>query len=456
MSLTRTTTFRLFLIYALLLAGSMSGLVYLNYWKSASYTATQADYNVNWQFAYFSALPRDQLLTRVTDHIRSEPRPAVNYYGVFSRDGRRLAGDIAVVPNGLSLGGNGIWVRPELTNGLTLPQQYMRTREMRLDDGTLLVISRNVDEMARLREYMLGGIAWSAAIVVIGGLIVGLFVSALQLRRVREIRHIAQKIAAGDLNARLSDRGQDEISWLSRILNHMLDEVARLMREVEGTCDGIAHDLRAPLGHVHSILGRMRTQCLPGEQHALVDLAESELDNVLKRFSAIVRISKLETKKRHSAFEMSSVTALCREVAELYEPVAAERSVELVLALEDVSPVRLDHSLMFEALANLVDNAVKYAPVGGHVRITTQQRHEGPQIHVIDDGPGIPDEEHAAVLQRFYRAAHTLDVPGTGLGLSLVQAVINLHCFGMTLSNVRPGLCVTLECWPRRNVWMGT
>jgi signal transduction histidine kinase len=450
MSLWRTTVFRLLLMFALVFAVSMSGLVYLNYWKSASYTATQADYNINWQFAYFSSLPVDQMPTQIAAHIRSEMHRPTNYYGLFAADRTWIAGDIVALPKDVVADADGVWSKPELNGQSSARPEYMRTKAMRLADGNVLVISRDVDEMARLRGYMLGGLAWSAAIVMLGGLGVGLLVSTAQLRRVNEVRRVAQQIALGDLDARLPDAGHDEIAWLSQIVNHMLDEVSRLMREVKGACDGIAHDLRTPVIHIRSLLARIPTEGMAAEEAQLVEQAFNEADEVLKRFAAIMRISEIESMNRRKGFSEVSMEDLCRKVGELYAPVAAARRVQLVQDLQSVPTVRADYPLMFEALVNLLDNAIKFTPEGGRVQLSVSAAADGPRIVVKDNGPGIPDSERLAVFQRFYRSELTSTVPGSGLGLSVVQAVMHLHEFELALSDAMPGLCVTLDCWQHR------
>jgi signal transduction histidine kinase len=300
----------------------------------------------------------------------------------------------------------------------------MRTKATRLADGDVLVIARDVDEMTRLRDYMLGGIAWSGAIALLGGLGFGVLCSAVQLRRIKEMRRLANLIAQGNLNTRLPERGGDELAWLSQIVNHMLDEISRLMNEVKSACDGIAHDLRTPLIHIRSLLARIEPTALRDADAQRVQLAAQETDEVLKRFAAILRISEIEALHRRAEFSDTDMRALCQQIGELYAPVAAARSVELKLDLQPVLHVRADYPLMYEALVNIVDNAIKFAPEDGTVVI--------------------------AVLQRFYRSERTRDTPGSGLGLSVVQAVARLHDFRLALEDANPGTCVALDCWPER------
>jgi signal transduction histidine kinase len=460
MGLWRSTTFRLLTMYALVFAASVVGLVVFNYWNFARYTAQQADYNINWQLQYFSALPHDELIDQVNAHLRAEMRRPVNYYGVFAPDGRYLAGDIALLPASITPGGNGAWFRPELTANAPDHPAYMWTRAKVLPDGDVFVVGRDVDEMTRLRQYMLVGLLWSGGVALLGGLGFGLLFSASQLRRIKEIRRLSHRIAQGNLNTRLPERGKDELAWLSQIVNHMLDEIARLMSEVKSACDGIAHDLRTPLIHIRSLLARIDAAQLPPDDAQCLQQAVGEADEVLSRFAAILRISEIEALHRRSAFSDTEMHVLCQHVGDLYAPVAADKGVTLALELQPVGPVPADYALMFEALANIVDNAIKFAGDNGKVVIAVQPCKEGPRITVCDDGPGIPADDRVAVLQRFYRSERTRDTPGSGLGLSIVQAVAHLHEFRLTLGDANlangvgtgadtgAGTRVTLDCWP--------
>jgi signal transduction histidine kinase len=209
--------------------------------------------------------------------------------------------------------------------------------------------------------------------------------------------------------------------------------------------------LRTPLIHIRSLLARIEPATLKDEDAQRLERAAQETDEVLTRFSAILRISEIEALHRRAAFSDTEMHVLCRQVGELYAPVAAARDVELKLDLQHVLPVRADHPLMFEALVNIVDNAIKFASQQGVVVIKARQCAEGPRITVCDDGPGIPADERLAVLQRFYRSERTRDTPGSGLGLSVVQAVVHLHDFRLTLEDAKPGTCVALDCWPERH-----
>jgi signal transduction histidine kinase len=456
MSLWHTTIFRLLLTYALVSSLTISALVYLNYWQSTSYTATQADHNIDWQMAYFSSMTPSQLKQAIDNRVKLDTHPRVNFYGLFSRDHRWIAGEVRTFPDSVTPDGEGKWSPSNWarqTPAEPLAASNMRAKAITLRDGEVFVIERDVGEFDRLREYMLGCLVWSAAIALAGSIGVGALFSARQLRRLKDIRRISQRIARGEFGTRLPVGSADEITWLSRIVNHMLDEVSRLMLEIKDSCDGIAHDLRTPLIHMRSLLARIPIEAVDAPHRGLLQGASEHAEAVLRRFTAMLRISEIESGSRRSGFGDVEMHALAREIGELYEPVAAQKDIELRLDLDPVRSVRADRPLMFEALVNLIDNAIKFTPHGGKVVLSVVAGAHGPRILLKDGGPGIPESDREAVFRRFYRAEAARATPGSGLGLSIVHAVMHLHEYRLALHDGAPGLLVTIDCWPHTSVW---
>jgi signal transduction histidine kinase len=296
-----------------------------------------------------------------------------------------------------------------------------------------------------------------------GGLVLGM----RQIRRVREIRRVTECIARGDLDRRLPVGGDDELDMLAHLVNHMLDEVERLMGEVKGACDGIAHDLRTPLVHLHTLLARVaERESVRGdvEGTALLDRARTETGQLLERFRAMLRISEIGTLQRRGGFATVDLRELVQELADLYEPLAESRDLEWRITAEPVAEIHGDRALLFEAFNNLIDNAIKFAPQGGVVSVTLRSTPLGPLLEVADNGPGIAPRERAAVLQRFYRGDGVRHIAGSGLGLSVVAAVMRVHDFTLRIDDARdltrgarcgeggesgPGTRMSVECWPR-------
>jgi signal transduction histidine kinase len=236
----------------------------------------------------------------------------------------------------------------------------------------------------------------------------------------------------------------DELDMFAGTVNYMLGEVERLMAEVKTSSDMIAHDLRTPLTRARAQLYRL-------EQSAAVssdDVARvtAEIDEVLERFIAILRLSEIETRARSAGFSTVDAAAILRQAGDLYQPLADEAGVGLSVAAEPGATIEADPKLLFEAVSNLVDNAIKFTGSGGRVWLRLETRAGRPRIVVEDDGPGVAPNERTAVLQRFYRSERDQLTPGSGLGLSIVAAIVRLHRFGLELEDAQPGLRVVIDC----------
>ena len=208
--------------------------------------------------------------------------------------------------------------------------------------------------------------------------------------------------------------------------------------------DAIAHDLRTPLTRVRATLHGLRHEA--GDPHAVaagLDRAAADLDLVLERFAALLRISELEASQRRAGFRTVDLALLAQRVCDLYEPLAEDRGIALVTTSQ---PLRIegDEKLLFEALSNLIDNAIKFTPPGGTVRVALFEDQGAPAIEVRDDGPGIAPDQREAVLRRFHRGTDAQGLPGSGLGLSVVVAILHLHGFTLRLGDAGPGLAARI------------
>jgi signal transduction histidine kinase len=267
------------------------------------------------------------------------------------------------------------------------------------------------------------------------------------MRRIRRLEATAALIAMGELDLRIAiSRRGDEFDMIAGIINAMVEEVERLLRQVKGSTDAIAHDLRTPLSHVRTRLERIAL--LPaiagdpdGDASVLLAGARDELDTVLARFRALLRMSELEAMHRLSQFTVFDPIEMVRDVAELYEPLAEERGIELTCTGTAGSFILGDDRLLFEAISNLVENAIKFSPAGGRIALGVTQAAADVAIAVADDGPGIPLAERAHVLERFARGSATVETgaAGSGLGLSLVAVIVALHGYTLSLDPARDG-----------------
>jgi signal transduction histidine kinase len=323
-------------------------------------------------------------------------------------------------------------------------KQQVRLAVDPLPNGEVLVIGRNIDEIAELAEIVQRALALSLLPAFGLAVAIGMVLSLRAHNRLSEVNRRITRIVAGDLRARLpTDGGDDPFDQLAVSVNRMLAEIEVLIHEIAGVGDDIAHDLRTPLTRVRVRLERGRQHAATlDELRAVADKAITGLDQSLAIITALLRIAEIEHNRRLEGFSQVQLAPLVREVGDLYDPIAEDRSVTLRIDVQGEAIVRGDRDLLFEAVANLVDNAVKFTPEGGRVELGLVL-HEGETvIRVRDTGPGISAIEREAVTKRFYRSDKSRRTEGLGLGLSLVAAIVKLHDFRFTIS---AGLGCTAE-----------
>jgi signal transduction histidine kinase len=445
-----STTFRLMAVYTVIFSVSVMLLIGFIGWAVAGAMEHEADVVMDWQLIYFDSMPHSDVTEAIYRRIEHE-RMHTNYYGLFTADGQHIAGDMLALPPGLPVNRSGVTLRSLAVAGSERAPVVRVMAEQR-DDGEKLVLARDLTHVLKIRQRMINALIIGGILCMAVG-IAGCFALSLrQAARLKAIRSATQLIAQGDLGQRLPAGGRDEIDMLVHLVNHMLEEVERLMNEVKGVCDGIAHDLRTPLAHMHTLLGQAaeRTGKLDDQEVSiLVERARVETTALLDRFRAMLRISEIGTLQRRGGFAPLQLENLVREVGDLYEPLAESRSIHFIVRTRHVGAIRADRDLLFEALCNLLDNALKFTPTGGTVRIELNPTPAGPKVEVIDNGPGIPQADRDAVLQRFYRSERTHHIAGSGLGLSIVSTVMHVHDFTIKLHDARPGTRATIECWSR-------
>lgn len=449
-----TTTFRWLSAYAAIFTLCFVALLgFLEYSVGAA-MEREADSGIRWQMRYFDSKSDDQLASVIDQRLEREIRHT-NYYGLFAPDGHRIAGDIAGVPPGLKLDRAGEAHSTSMGRTIELPDNAsmptVRVMGELRDNGVKLVIGRNLSDVRHVREELTKVLIGGGVLCLGLSLATGLLLSLRQMRRVADMRRVTTRIANGDLAQRLPTGGRDELDMLCHLVNHMLDEVERLMNEVKGACDGIAHDLRTPLVRLRLQLANLAERVRASRDDAadsLIANARVEADAILDRFGAMLRISEIGALQRRSGFDVISLQTLVDELCDLYQPLAEEKSITLKSSTEAGEPLHADRALLFEAFSNLLDNAIKFAPQDGEVSVDLWSSQSGPQLVIADNGPGIPVSERNAVLNRFYRVEQTRHVPGTGLGLGIVSAIIRLHDFELRIGGEGRGTTITIDCWP--------
>jgi len=321
-----------------------------------------------------------------------------------------------------------------------------RLQRFDLPGGYSMLVGRDVQARAALRKLLTDTMIWALVLITLLGAAGALAVQLLFRRMLRHVSETAAAISGGDLAPRIELSGRDdEFDRLASTFNDMLDRIGRLMDGVRQVSNSIAHDLRTPIARARARLEEAASYAASTEElRAAVDRAVIDLDGITAVFQALLRISEIEAGARRSAFKALDIGALLTDLAELYGAVAEERGLSLVLEASRPLPVWGDRELIQQAVANLLDNAIKFSPPGGTVtlraRLTPGAWPETLQVMVIDQGPGMPASEQARAAERFYRGKAALHTPGFGLGLTLVRAVAGLHGGCARLSDASPGL----------------
>jgi signal transduction histidine kinase len=310
-----------------------------------------------------------------------------------------------------------------------------------------LLVGRDNALFAPLQTRFWYGLAAAIAILSIAGLMIGLISRRALLTRIESIRQTVSAIIHGDLQHRLPTHlNDDELNTLSRTINGMLEQIELLVHGVRNVSNSIAHDLRTPLAELRSRLEELALIRPPPEQtFAEIDGAVADVDRVIRIFDALLRLAEIDAGLRRSGFVALDVADLAANAVEFYAPAAELKNIGLAFRSDGPVSVSGDPVLLAQALSNLIDNALKYAPVNGSIEVAVLKRSDGTaRVSVSDDGPGIADSEKSKVVERFYRGDASRGTPGVGLGLSLAQAVAKLHGSALDLSDGNPGLRVAI------------
>ena len=310
-----------------------------------------------------------------------------------------------------------------------------------LSGGYRLLVGRDLHDAQAFRSRITQTLAWAALLTLALGIAGGLFMTRNMLARVEAVNRTSARIIHGDLTQRVPLTGSgDEFDQLAGNLNAMLDQIERLMAGMRQVTDNIAHDLRTPLARLRA---RLEVTLLerPDAQRYAEALSDTivEADRLLGTFNALLSIAEAEAGSRRETMAVVDLAEIARSVAELYDPVAEEKGLVLSVKIDAELPVNGDRHLLSQAIANLLDNALKYTP-SGTVTLAAQGSEGVARIEVADSGPGVPPDRREAVFDRFVRLEGSRSTPGNGLGLSLVRAVAKLHGGEVWLEDNEPGL----------------
>lgn len=460
-ALVRTTTFRLALLNSVLFTVFMVGLLAYIYSTTFGFVRSEADSRVNTELseltnAYRSG-GRNRLEAAVLER-RSVPGLDRFFYVLTDPDGRQLQGDFNAIP---------VEVTPEtperieFSYDVPLKDGSLRTRSAEgrleiLDDGTTLFVAYDVADNIEIFPLLQRALGISLPIGLLMSLVAGVLISRTAARRADELTKTTEAVMAGDLTRRSPIVGSgDEFDRLAERQNAMLDRIEKLINSSRQVGDAIAHDLRSPLTRLRNRLeGGLALD--PDQPPSEVVLQESlnEVDRLLGTFNAILRLSRLEAGESGKLDRMD-LSELVHELADLYQPACEDAGQTFFFAVDPKIEVLGDRGLIAQAIANLLDNAMKYTPAGGTISLEARRSRTAAMADLIvtDSGPGIPEEDRTRVTERFVRLEKSRSEPGSGLGLSLVEAVADLHKGQLMLGDGKgpkdaPGLRAVL-CLPR-------
>jgi signal transduction histidine kinase len=453
--LIRTTAFKLTLVYLaifVLFAASLLGYFALNTRRlitdQITATVTGEINGLSEQYAQGGI----RRLVIVVD-LRSR-RPGSSLYLVTTPTGEGLAGNVGSLEPGV-LDHPG-WLETNYRR-LDAPEgsdHRALVEVVQLPGGFHLLVGRDLEERERLFGIIANAGQWSLALVIVLGLLGGFFVSQRVLRRIDAMTDTAQTIMRGDLAGRLPVAGTgDELDRLAEHLNAMLERIEALMRGLKEVSDNIAHDLKTPLTRLRNRCEQaLRNRTGDGDYRAALEATIAESDDLIRTFDALLMIARAESGQARDNMSEFDAAEIARDVGELYEPLAEEKGIALTVDATAAAPVRANRELVSQALANLVDNAIKYAGPNGQVNGTPAQivvsaGDDGAHValSVADRGPGIPQADRGRVVERFVRLEQSRSAPGSGLGLSLAAAVARLHGGELKLEDNHPGLRSIIE-----------
>jgi signal transduction histidine kinase len=439
-SIIRSNTFRWALAVAGVFAVFVIVLFSFIYWQTDQYLIARSDKMIGSQLDFIAGLPGERRLDAINDHLKQDSR-GVQYAGLFSADGRKIAGNLERFPPDLQMNDSVRSISVDRTLPAGRETHVIRAIARHMPNGDALIIGREVDETKEISHVVAQALALGLLPAFCLCLLAGAWLSMRAQKRVEEVNQRVQRIIAGDLRERLPHRDVDDpFSRLTVIVNGLLDEMEAMIQALAGVGNDIAHDLRTPLTRARLALERGRTNATTLEQlQSVADKAVANIDQSLTIITALLRLAAIENSRRSAAFGDVALHEMLREVCDIYEPIAENKNINLRVDVGHRLNVRGDRDLLLEAVANLVDNAIKFTPEGGKVNIELLRGDSETIVRVSDTGSGISEQEREVVLRRFYRSDKIRSTPGVGLGLNLVAAIVKLHGFRLVIHSGQGG-----------------
>lgn len=448
--LLRSRIFRLALVYLCFFSLAVLLLTGAIFWVTSNVVSRQIDTTIDAEIRglaeQFSQRGTPGLIAALQRRAAAAGQTR-GLYLLIDPGNRVLAGNLSRWPDEPADDEGWLTFRLEFPEAEGGGVNFGRARTFTLPGGLRLLVGHDVRERDRVAGLIREILAWSLLAILGISLLGGLLMSRALLARIETINRTSRDIIAGDLNRRVpvSRRG-DEFDQLAGNLNAMLDQIQRLLEGMRQVSDNIAHDLRSPLARLRSglELALIEDPKSEGYREAIAK-AIGEADNLLKTFTALLSIAQAEAGASRDRFASVDLQALVQDVVELYDPLTEELGIEIDVEHLQAVQRNGDRDLLFQALVNLLDNAIKFSERGSRIGIGVERKDAMAVLTVRDRGPGIPEDKRQDVLRRFVRLEQSRSTAGSGLGLSLVQAVARLHDGQLVLSDNKPGLTASLR-----------
>ncbi len=441
-----SVAFRLALGYGVLAIGSTLVVSAVFYFETVGVVAHRVDAKLqgisNRLVAHYAARGTEAVRQEIDELLTDGIDQDTEVYQLVGSDGRKLAGNLSG------------WTPSPTESGRLENRGVMRSGRpsisrllaQALPDGGMLVVGRDMHDQFNIEETVWRALAVGAACAAVLALLGALVLRRQLEARIASIRRTAHEIEGGDMSRRVPvSGGEDEFARLGRDINRMLDQIEHLMDGVRHVSNAIAHDLRTPLGRIRSQLDEgLRPTKSPVQLAETARFAIGQIDDLIQVFDRLLQIAEAESGTRRQSFAPVALDTIIAGVVELYDAEAEERGITLLSEFDDAAVTLGDKDLLASAVANLVDNALKYAGEGATVRVQAVRARDGVLAIVEDDGSGIPVADRNRVVERFYRVDASRSVPGNGLGLSIVASIAALHWGSLRLEDAAPGLRASL------------
>lgn len=441
----RTTTFLLTLRYMVLFFLSVTILFLVVSWAATDYLEQETDAAIRAEIAglneQFIQRGPEGLARVIARRISANPNGDAVYL-IADSGLTPLIGSIDAWPQLTVEADDWVSFRVTEDDGESVE---VRARVFVPQPDLRLIVGRKVRALAQLTRLFDRTLFWGLAVSLALAMAGGLLMSRNVLRRVAQFNTTSRQIMAGDLSQRIVTTGSgDEFDKLAHNLNAMMDQIELLMSNIQHISDNVAHDLRTPLTRLRNRLEELRMEAGPSETSE-IDACIDDAEDLLATFASLLSIARIESGTYEAARDPVDLSASVRDAYDLYKALADDKAVSLVCDAPGAIEVRGDRNLLFQAITNLLDNAIKYSPSGGQVSISLKRDNAQVVLSVTDAGPGIPADMRERVLQRFFRLDKSRSQPGAGLGLSLVHAIAQRHGIALELGDAGPGLCATLR-----------